>query len=90
MSHLLTLLFCLLGFIALALAMERQQDELFDRSLPQRTTRQLRLLGSALLLLALGVITAAQGWGMGLVSYSGHTSLAAGVVYGVLILWGRR
>jgi hypothetical protein len=90
MIHLLTLLICLLGFIALALAMDRQQDEFFGRALPQRTTRRLRLLGSALLLLALGVITAAQGWGMGLVSYSGHTSLAAGVVYGVLILWGRR
>ncbi len=47
-------------------------------------------LGWGALVLALAIIVQAQGWGMGLVSYSGHTSLAAGIVLGALIVHSRR
>lgn len=87
--HLLTFIACLAGFGALALATERQQHELFDQALAPRATRVLRLAGWSALILALYVIVQAQGWGMGLVSYSGHTSLAAGVVLGGLIALSR-
>ena len=87
--HLLTFIACLAGFGALALATERQQHALFDQALAPRATRVLRLAGWSALALALYVIVQAQGWGMGLVSYSGHTSLAAGVVLGGLIAHSR-
>ena len=87
--HVLTFGFCIVGFAALALATERQQDELFGQPLAPTTTRALRLVGWSALLLALHFIVHAQGWDMGLVSYSGHTSLAAGVVLGGLITYGR-
>ena len=89
MSHLLTFIACLAGFGALALATERQQHALFGQLLAPRATRVLRLAGWSALILALYVIVQAQGWGMGLVSYSGHTSLAAGVVLGELIVLSR-
>lgn len=90
MTHLPVLLSCLLGFLALALATARQQDILFGRLLPRRVVRVLRLLGWGALVLALGIVVAAQGWALGLVSYSGHTSLAAGLVYVALIVRERR
>lgn len=87
--HLLTFVICVAGFLALALATERQQDELFGQALPSKATRALRLSGWSALLVALYAIVQAQGWGMGLVSYSGHTSLAAGVVLAGLIAHSR-
>jgi hypothetical protein len=89
MTHLLTFVACLLGFAALALATERQQFDLFRQSLAPRATNVLRLVGWSALAVALYVIVQAQGWGLGLVSYSGHTSLAAGVVLGGLITHSR-
>ena len=89
LTHLLTFLICVAGFLALALATERQQDDLFGQALPSKATRALRLSGWSGLLVALYAIVQAQGWGMGLVSYSGHTSLAAGVVLGALITHSR-
>lgn len=88
--HLLVFLLCLLAFGALALATDRVQGDLFRRELAPGATRRLRLLGWATLLVALGVLLRAQGWGLGLVSYSGHTSLAAGLVLLALILLDRR
>lgn len=90
MSHLLTLLCCLAGFLALALATARQQEAIFGRPLPARETRAYRQAGWAALAVALLIIVACQGWGLGLVSYSGHTSLAAGLVYLGLIARERR
>lgn len=87
--HLLTFVICIAGFLALALATERQQEDLFGQALPSKATRPLRLLGWSALLVALYAIVRAQGWGMGLVSYSGHTSLAAGVVLAGLITHSR-
>ncbi len=89
LMHLLTFVICITGFLALALATERQQVDLFGRALPIKATRALRLLGWSALLVALYAIVQVQGWGMGLVSYSGHTSLAAGVVLGGLITHSR-
>lgn len=86
MSHLISLLLCLTGFTALACAMQRQQDELFGRQLPGTVTRALRWAGTCALAAALGATLMHHGWGLGLVMYSGHTSLAAGMVYGVLII----
>lgn len=87
--HLVTFVICVAGFLVLALATERQQEDLFGQALAYKATRTLRLLGWSAMLVALYVIVQAQGWGMGLVSYSGHTSLAAGVVLGGLITHGR-
>lgn len=86
MTHLFVFLLSTLGFAGLALAMERHQEDLFGHALAVTATRWLRMAGVAALLLALGVIVRAQGWGVGLVSFSGHTSLGAGLVFGVLIV----
>lgn len=90
MNHLGVQLLALLAFGVLALAMERHQESVFGRLLARRSTRCLRLAGWLLLALALFVAIRGQGWGLGLVSYSGHTSLAAGLVLGVLIARERR
>jgi hypothetical protein len=86
MNHAFIFLPSLLGFAALALATERQQDIQFGRILAPRRTRALRLAGWAGLLLALAVAVGSQGWALGLVSYSGHTSLGAGLVFVALLL----
>jgi uncharacterized membrane protein len=86
MNHAMSLLLCLTGFAALACAMERQQDELFGGPLSRTATRALRGVGACALAAALAATLAHHGWGLGLVMYSGHTSLAAGMVYGVLII----
>lgn len=88
--HGLAFVLCLPGFAALALAMERHQEDLFGQVFAPSLTRRLRLAGWGALLLALGVLVGAQGWGLGLVSFSGHTSLAAGLVFVALLLQGRR
>lgn len=85
MSHLLAFTLSLTGFAALACAMNRQQRDLFGRALPPNTTRVLRLAGTAALLGALGLLVVRYGWGFGLVTFSGHTSIAAGIVMSVLI-----
>lgn len=90
MIHALAFLLCLAGFAALAFAVERQQDDLFGRALPAGTTRGLRIAATCLLLLALAMLVTRQGWGLGLVLFSGHTSAAAGLVYCALLAWARR
>lgn len=86
MNHLGIFLLSLLGFAALALATERQQEIHLGRTLSASGTRRLRIAGWTGLLLALGVAVGSQGWAMGLVSYSGHTSLCAGLVFSALLL----
>ena len=88
--HLAAAFFCLAGFAALACATERQQQALLGRRLALAASRALRVAGATLLLVALALLIARQGWGLGLVMYSGHTSLAAGCVYGALIMLARR
>lgn len=88
--HLLTFFICLVAFAALALATERQQQTCFNAALAASSTRALRITGWTALLAALAVIVSQQGWGMGLVVYSGQTSAAAGLVYLALIAVERR
>jgi len=90
MLHLAVFLCCLAGFIALALAMDRPQETVFGQTLSHPTITALRAVGSGLLVLALGGLASWQGWGLGLVIFSGHTSLAAGVVFCTLIVLERR
>lgn len=90
MSHLLALALCLAGFAALALATRRQQRDVIGGSLPARTTYALRTFGAGALLLALAVLVARHGWGLGLVMFSGHTSVAAGILYCSLLGYSQR
>lgn len=85
MSHLVALTLSLVGFIALACGMKRQQRDLFGRALQSGSTRMLRLTGAVALLGALNFLVVQKGWGLGLVMFSGHTSIAAGIVVCVLI-----
>lgn len=90
MMDLLAFTLCIAAFGALALAMERHQQAVFDALLPRSRTRLLRAAGWLGLLLALWILVAHRGWALGLVHYSGQTSLAAGLVYGALIWRERR
>ena len=90
MSHLAAFLLSLAGFAALACATRRQQRDLFGRALRQSTTYLLRAIGACALFAALGVLVESFGWGLALVMFSGHTSLAAGIVFAVLIVNERR
>lgn len=89
MSHFVTFALCLAGFAALALSTERQQEAFFKTVSPTRT-RNGRIVGWTTLAVALGATVMHQGWGFGLVDYSGQTSMAAGLVYLTLILVKRR
>lgn len=90
LNHLLVFLLALAAFAALALAMERHQQDLFGRELRGSATRNLRIAGWLLLFAALLLAVAGQGWNFGLVAYSGHTSAAAGMVFAALLAWNRR
>lgn len=90
MNHLGTFLLSLLGFAALALATERQQEIHLGRALASKATRCLRIAGWTGLFLALSIAVGSQGWAMGLVSYSGHTSLCAGLIFAALLVRERR
>lgn len=89
MSHLLAIALCVAGFAALALAMRRQQRDIIGRPLPQTTISLLRVAGAGALLCALGILAAWHGWSVGLVMFSGHTSIAAGLVLCALIAHAR-
>ena len=80
MIHALVFLLSLSGFGCLALAMERHQRDLLKRALAAASTRRLRIAGTCLLLLACALCVAARGWGLGLAEFSGHTSVAAGLL----------
>jgi len=90
MMHVFSLLLCVAAFAALAMATDRAQSDVLGRELPVSTSRTLRAIGWGLLLASLALVVNVQGWGLGLVSYSGHTSVAAGVVFLALIVQQRR
>jgi hypothetical protein len=90
MTHLAVLLLSLLAFMALALAKKRHYKDVFKRPPAPATMRRLRVAGWSALALALGIVVGREGLGLGLVIYSGHTTLAAGLVLGGLIAHGRR
>lgn len=89
MTHLAAIVLCLAGFTALAFATRRQQRDIVGRALRATTTYVLRGAGACALLFALGTLVAKYGWSLGLVMFSGHTSLAAGLVYCALIRFVR-
>ena len=90
MTPLASLLICVGAVAALAMATERAQQDVLGRALSPDATRMLRITGWALLFASLAIVVGAQGWGLGLVSYSGHTSVAAGLVFVGLIASQRR
>ncbi len=89
MIHAFALTLSLAGFGALALGTRRPQREILRGSLPHRTVLALRIAGSIALLIALTMLVTVRGWGLGLVMFSGHTTLAAALVYVALIIVGR-
>ncbi|MGO3869195.1 MAG: DUF3325 domain-containing protein [Alcaligenes sp.] len=89
LAHGLIFLPCLLGFLCLALAMYRHQMDLFDKELSKPRIVLLRCVGWLCLLIALLMCAQTMGWGFGLVAYSGHTSIAAGLVFISLVLFDR-
>ncbi|MDO5101662.1 MAG: DUF3325 domain-containing protein [Lautropia sp.] len=86
LSHLLPLLLSCTGFSLLALSMARHQEDVWRRLLAPRPTLIMRCSGWALLMLALLLSVQSLGLGMGLVSWFGQLSMAAGLVFvGLLI-----
>ena len=90
MTHPFAFALCLAGFAALAFATRRQQRDIIGGPLRVITTYALRVVGACALLLALWILVARVGWSLGLVMFSGHTSLTAAIVYCVLIGLARR
>jgi len=84
------LLLCVFAFACLAMAMDRHQETVFGKALSGAASRGFRSGGWCGLVVALWLIVAARGWAMGLVCYSGMTSLAAGVVYCAVVSYERR
>nr|WP_205511982.1 DUF3325 family protein [Rhodopseudomonas sp. BR0M22] len=80
----------MVGFSALAFGLRRPQHDILRRSLRRPVVLALRAVGACALLAALAVLVDASGWGFGLVKFSGHTTLAAALVYLALIGYGRR
>src|SRR5690606_19552218 len=89
MSYAVVMALCLAGFGGLALASRRQQQEVFGRLLSARATLAWRCAGWLMLLLALVGLVRQSGWALGLVVFSGMTSLAASLVHGLLIVRDR-
>ncbi|MFM0522428.1 MULTISPECIES: DUF3325 domain-containing protein [Caballeronia] len=89
MTHLLSIVFCVMAFAFLAVSMDRHQMTVFGRALRAGQSRGFRIAGWCGLALALRFIVGNEGWALGLVAYSGCTSLAAGLVYGGLIAYER-
>ena len=76
--------FCLAyaGFAALALAMDRHYEALFDRAMPRTHRLPLRLAGWAALTLSLGLSGRAYGWSYGVVEWIGMLAIA-----GLMLIW---
>lgn len=89
MNNITALLVCVFAFGALAAATERHRTVFFAGPVSPALVRALRAAGWAGLLLALWIAVAHQGWALGLVHYSGQTSVAAGLVHAALIVRGR-
>ena len=89
MTYLLTILFCVISFSFIAFSMDRHQTAVWRRALPAGQSRGFRIAGWCGLVLALRFITDHDGWAFGLVGYSGCTSLAAGLVFGGLVIYER-
>jgi hypothetical protein len=80
MIHILALLLCVTGFACLCAAMARHQKDFIGRKLEAGASRQLRLIGGAILLLALSIDMVGLGAGYGAVAWCGHLMVAAALV----------
>ena len=89
MTYLLGIAFCVIAFGCMAASMERHQMYLFGRALRAGQTRGFRIAGWCGIALAPRFIVGNEGWALGLVDFSGSTSLAAVLVYGCLIAYER-
>ena len=76
--------FCLAyaGFAALALAMERHFEDLFDRAIGPAHQRPLRIAGWSALGLSLWLSGITYGWSYGLVEWIGMLAIA-----GLVLIW---
>lgn len=90
MNHLGVQLLSLLAFGALALAMDRHQEDIFGRALAPGRVRTLRAAGWLALGAALAWAVREHGWSLGLIAWTGHISAAAGMVFLGLVVIGRR
>ncbi|MDO4681481.1 MAG: DUF3325 domain-containing protein [Lautropia sp.] len=90
LSHLIPLLLSVGGFLLLALAMPRHQEDVCGRLLTTRISLLLRGSGWGFLASALTLSIQAHGAGMGLVSWVAQLSMAAGLVFVGLLIHQRR
>lgn len=90
LSHLVGLLLSVAGFVLLALSMPRHQEDVLGHLLAARASLLMRCSGWGLLTAALILAIQARGTGMGLVSWAGQLSMAAGLVFVGLLIHHRR
>ena len=89
MNHLSVLMLSVLAFACLALAVERQQEDLFGRVLACVVTQRLRGAGWLLLVVSLVAALSQPLWAVGLVAWFGGLSAGAGVVFLALVVAAR-
>jgi|GEM_PF-489496 len=75
--HLIAILLCIAGFLALAVAMDRHQRDLLGRKLAPREARIARMAGGGLLVLALALDMIGLGAAYGAIVWFSHLSLGA-------------
>lgn len=89
LTHLGIQLLTLPAFVLLALAMDRHQEDLLGRTLSRRMSRAIRLCAALLLMAALSLGISHRGMALGLVSWVGHLSISAALVFVGLIVHDR-
>lgn len=77
MTHVLTLVPSLAGFVLLLMAMARHQQDWLRRKLPPTTSRKLRGGGFALLALAFAAAVGGFGWAYGTLAWCGWMTVTA-------------
>ncbi|WP_336973596.1 DUF3325 domain-containing protein [Sphingobium aromaticiconvertens] len=80
MIHILAMTLCVTGFACLCAAMARHQKDFIGHKLETGASRQLRLIGGTILLLALSIDMAGLGAGYGAIAWCGHLTVAAALV----------
>ena len=89
MTHILGLLFSLVGFAALALSMNRHQRDIIGRKLSDREQNLTRAAGWLSLAASLAVDIAGLGSAYGATAWFGHMSISAWIVVATLC-WRKR
>lgn len=88
MLHLLILALLLTAFACLALTSERHRPAAFRKKY-RGLALSIYLCAWLLLVLALMIAVQAIGWALGLVIWFGHASIAAAIVYCLLVFFQR-